>query len=195
MSEFIPIGRSFPRRRNRVLKNLARFVFWSFGWKVTGEIPDTPKMVIVGAPHTSHWDVIIGLLASFLLEMRVSWMGKHSIFVWPVARWFKHLGGIPVNRSSPGRVIQDVLNAFESNDQFVLGLSPEGTRKKVFKWKAGFHRIATKANVPIMAAGIDFKKRIVHMGPVFFPTENFIHDCELLKAHFSGYTPRKPANY
>jgi len=39
------------------------------GWRVVGEMPDDPKMVIIAAPHTSNWDYVLFL---FLLSLLLS---------------------------------------------------------------------------------------------------------------------------
>ena len=174
---------------------MARFAFWVTGWKVTGELPNESKLVIVGAPHTSNWDFVVGLLATFLLELRVHWIGKHSLFVGPFGVLLRRLGGIPVRRDSPGSLVQDVLKGFRTQDRFVLGLSPEGTRSRVEQWKKGFHLIARKADVSLLPAGIDFGRKVVHMGPILQPSEDAQADIEQLVDYFSSFQPKRPENF
>ena len=195
MSDPIRIGPNFPRRRSAFLKGFASGIFRITGWSVTGELPDTKKLVIVAAPHTSNWDFVFGLLASFYLELRVHWVGKHTIFVGPFGYILRRFGGIPVHRESPGTVIQDILKGYSSHEQFVMGVSPEGTRSKVKRWKQGFHVIARRAGVPVLAAGIDFNKKVIHMGPLFEMTDDVHSDIALLKRQFEGYQPRHPELY
>lgn len=46
----------------------------------------------------------------------------------------------------------------ESNHLYLIN-TPEGTRSRAEKWKNGFFYIAQKADVPIMLAYCDFKKK------------------------------------
>jgi 1-acyl-sn-glycerol-3-phosphate acyltransferase len=195
VNDIIPIGPRFPRRPNAFLKGCAHFAFWISGWKVTGELPDEPKLVIISAPHTSNWDFVVGLLATFILELRVHWIGKHSIFIGLFGVILRRIGGIPVRRDRPGTLIQDVLQGFREHDQFVLGLSPEGTRSWVEHWKRGFHLIARKANVSVLPASIDFGRKEVHMGPVFKPTADAQADIEQLLVYFSAFEPKQPEKF
>jgi len=181
-----------PYRRNRLLKWLATTLLNISGWKIEGEIPNEPKMVMIGAPHTSNWDFILGLLTVWKLELEMHWVGKHTIFIPPFRRLFAFFGGIPVNRSEPGTLFRDILNHFERNDSFLLAMSPEGTRQKVSRWKPGFHRIAQMAGVPVLPAGIDFATKTVQFGTIFQLTDDFDADVIELNKFFNQFTPRHP---
>ncbi len=181
-----------PRRRNRFLRVLATWLLNMSGWSVEGDIPDHPKMVLIGGPHTSNWDFIVGLLTVWSIELDVHWVGKHTIFKPPFRRLFAYFGGIPVNRDQPGTIFRDIIVQFERRDQFLLAISPEGTRRKVVRWKPGFHRIAKMAGVPILPSAIDFGTKRVHFGPIFEPGEDFDQDVRVLQEFFGRFTPRHP---
>ena len=191
----IEIGPRVPRRRNRFLKLVGSTVLGVAGWRITGRIADEPKFVLTGGPHTSNWDFIFALMSVWKLELDVHWIGKHTIFRWPFRGLFQYFGGIPVNRSNPGTLFRDVLHGFGDNDHFVLALSPEGTRKKVKRFKPGFHRIASKARVPIIPAGVDFAEKTLDFGDPIIPGEDFQADAALLRAYWERFTPRFPDQF
>ena len=60
------------------------FVFLKMlGWRIEGEVPDIKKFVIIAAPHTTNWDFPITLAMTFVLKIKIYWMGKAAIFRWP----------------------------------------------------------------------------------------------------------------
>lgn len=137
----------------------------ALGWKIRGELPDEPKMVIVGAPHTSNWDFFLFLAALHHLDFTARFLGKSSLFRWPFAFMFRKVGGIPVDRSGPGGLVGQVEAAFEAEDEMILVIAPEGTRSAAPRWKSGFVEIAESAGVPVVLAGVDGINRVVTIGP------------------------------
>ena len=190
--DVIPIGSRIPRRGGRLSQRIFAAVLGLMGWRITGSIPDEPKMVMIAGPHTSNWDFVMGVLCLFTLGLKVRWIGKHTIFVGPFGTWLRHFGGIPVNRSSPGALFRDVLNGFKENEAFIFGLSPEGTRSKVAEWKPGFHRIARAAGVPLLLVGVDFGRITMHFGPLYEVSDDFEADVSALKVHYNSFTAKHP---
>ena len=166
-----------------------------FGWSFAGHLPDVPKQVVIVAPHTSNWDFVIGVLALFALDLRANWIGKHTIFTPPFNIVMEWLGGIPVNRSLPNDLVNATRQRFEQEQQMVLGIAPEGTRKRVDKWKQGFYRIASGANVPIVCACIDYQTRTIGFGPTIDPSGDYEKDFETIREFYSGVTARFPEKF
>ncbi len=163
------------------------------GWRIEGTFPDVSKLVAIVAPHTSNWDFTLGLAVIFALDLRVSWLGKHSIFRPPVRRLFRWLGGIPVDRSASHGVVGDCVKAFQAAPALLLALSPEGTRKGVSRWKSGFYSIATGAGVPILPVAFDYREHVIRLLPLFHPDGNLDQDLPRIQALFSttqGLRPR-----
>jgi 1-acyl-sn-glycerol-3-phosphate acyltransferase len=75
-----------------------------------------------------------------------------------------------------------------------LGLSPEGTRKKVEQLKTGFYYIALKANVPIIPVSLNFEKKVVDFGKPFYTTGNIESDLICLNKHFVDAKGKIPEN-
>jgi 1-acyl-sn-glycerol-3-phosphate acyltransferase len=120
----------------------------------------------------------------FATELRVSWLGKHTLFRTPFKSCLGWLGGIPVNRSASHGVVGECVQAFESVPALILALAPEGTRKGVSQWKTGFYRIAVAAGVPIMPVGFDYREHVVQLMPLFHPSGNLELDLPLLESLF-----------
>ena len=154
------------------------------GWRIEGTFPTDPKFVTIVAPHTSNWDFPLGVAVIFALELRASWLGKHTLFETPLQGFFRWLGGIPVNRSASHGVVGDSVQAFAAVPALLLALAPEGTRKGVSRWKSGFYAIAMGAGVPIMPVAFDFQKRVVSLMPPFNPSGNLDQDLPLIQALF-----------
>lgn len=155
------------------------------GWRIEGTMPAESKFVAIVAPHTSNWDFSLGVAVLFTLELRVSWLGKHSLFKPPFQGFFRWLGGIPVDRRASHGVVGACVQAFEAAPALLLALSPEGTRKGVSRWKTGFYSIAAGARVPILPVAFDYRDHVVHLLPLFQPSGDLDRDLPLIQTQFS----------
>src|SRR5690606_509616 len=126
----------------------------------------------------------------FSMGLDFHWMAKKEAFVPPFGSILRWLGGIPVDRDAPRGLVQQVIDQFKARDQFVLVITPEGTRKKVARWKSGFYRIAVAADVPIVLGYADYPKRIIGFGPAIYPSGNLEADMEKILAFYAMITPR-----
>ena len=167
------------------LKALGKSYLRLSGWRIEGAWPEVSKYVAVVAPHTSNWDFPLGLAVAFSVELRVSWLAKHTLFRPPFKTCLTWLGGVPVNRSAAHGVVGGCVRAFEAAPALMLTVAPEGTRKGVSEWKSGFYRIATQAGVPIMPIGFDYREHVVRLMPLFQPSGNLEQDLPLIQARFS----------
>jgi 1-acyl-sn-glycerol-3-phosphate acyltransferase len=190
-----PLSRSAPRQGGAASRAVGRAVLRLLGWWVEGEVPDVPRCVLVGAPHTSNWDFVVGIGAKLALGLRVGWLGKHTIFKRPFAGLLRRLGGIPVDRAAAERIVETAVERFRTEPQLFLGLTPEGTRQRVERWKSGFHRIAVGAGVPILPVRIDWSRRAIVLAPLFFPSGDYERDLAELQAGFSPAMARYPESY
>jgi len=165
------------------------------GWRIAGAFPDLPRFVIVVAPHTSNWDFPVGLAAKFALGLRADFLGKHTLFRWPLGWVLRRLGGIPVNRAQPEGVIEAVEARMRSEPTFVLVIAPEGTRKRTTGWKTGFHRIALATGVPIVPVWFDWSTRTVGIGAPVMATADMAGDIARLRTLYTRNMARCPANF
>lgn len=184
-----------PQRGNRVTRFLGQAYMAAIGWRLAGEVPDFPKYVLVLAPHTSNMDFLVGLAPLFALGIRVSFMAKSALFWEPFGTYLRWLGGVPVDRSAAGGAVRGALNEFEKRDKFVLLITPEGTRKKVTRWKSGFHRIARKAGVPIVPLTFDYGRHEFRFGSPYEPTDDMQGDIKAVQAFFNADQAKNPNQY
>jgi 1-acyl-sn-glycerol-3-phosphate acyltransferase len=185
------LGSEIPKRDSRFLRAVGRGMLHLLGWRIEGEIPNLPKLVIAVAPHTSNWDFIVGMAAMFALDLRLSFIGKHTLFVGPFAAVMRWLGGIPVDRTSAHGVVDDSVRAFNSVDRRVLAIAPQGTRKPVARFRSGFLHIAHGARVPVLLAALDYGVRTVRLGPYFTPGDDIEAEREKVEAFFRPVRGRK----
>lgn len=155
-----------------------------FGWKLETVHEAPPKFVLVAAPHTSNWDLPFMLATSYVMEIPISWMGKHTLFVPPFNAFFKALGGIPVDRRARHNKVQWAIEQFEKNDHLVLAVPPKGTRGKADYWKSGFYHIALGAKVPIGLGYLDFEKKTCGILGFVMPTGDVRADMDKLRAFY-----------
>jgi 1-acyl-sn-glycerol-3-phosphate acyltransferase len=165
------------------------------GWSFEGTIPNEPKFVIIVAPHTSNWDFIVGVLALFSLGFRVSFLGKHTLFKWPLGWFMRWLGGVPVERSVSKDRVADTIAAFDSSRQLILAVAPEGTRKPVKNWKTGFYHVAHGAHVPIVPVAFDYGRKVVRLFPPFWATGDVDGDIQRIRSGYVGVVARNPDNF
>ena len=187
----VPIlGDSTPRRGNFFSAAVGRAVLGLFSWGFEGSIPNVSKAVLIVAPHTSNWDFFIGVAAMFGLGLRVVFLGKHTLFTWPLGSVMRWLGGIPVDRRATRGVVDETVKLFAGSEQMILALSPEGTRSSVERWKTGFYYVAMEAQVPIVPVELDYGRRLVRIGGRFEPTGELDRDLQTLEEFFLGVEGR-----
>lgn len=162
------------------------------GWRVQGNLPDLAKFVLIGAPHTSNWDFLLFLGVIFTLRANVRFMGKTELFRWPIGAFFRYCGGVPVQRSKSTGLVDQMVEAANRSDKFILTIAPEGTRHHVQEWKRGFYHIAKGAGIPIVLAVVDGKHKTVRIGQVFYPTENIEADMKAIQGFFTGIVGINP---
>jgi 1-acyl-sn-glycerol-3-phosphate acyltransferase len=186
---------SAPRRGNAASRALGRLVLAAFGWRIEGALPDRPKLVAAVAPHTSNWDFVFAAAAMLALGIRASWLGKNSLFRWPFGLLLRWLGGLPVDRRNAHGTVEALIDEFASHEQLVLGIAPEGTRRRVKRWKTGFYRVALGAQVPIVVVSLDYRKRAVGLGDVLTPSGDMEADFARMQVIYDSVLPKNPEQY
>ncbi len=156
------------------------------GWKIINDFPrDIKKYIIIAGPHTSNWDFPLGVAVKFARKIDVNFIGKHTLFKPPYGFIFTALGGQPVDRTKSTNLVDQIIEVFNSQEEFIFALSPEGTRKKVSKWKTGFYHVAKGANVPIVMATLDFGRKQVLIDEPYYLTgdmkKDFLHFHDFFK--------------
>ena len=164
----LPLPPNAPRvRSNAFARWLGRSFLRLGGWRMEGEFPDIPRLVLLGAPHSSNWDGIWGFAAKVAMGLDIRILGKHQLFWWPLGPLLRRLGVISVNRDAARGVTEQAAALIVGADRFWFGLAPEGTRKPVPRFKAGFWKIAKGAGVPVLPAYFDYPRKVIGIGPPF----------------------------
>ena len=157
-----------------------------FRWRKEGAVPDIPKYVMIAAPHTSNWDLVITLVMAFSFRIKIFWIGKHTIFKRPFGSICRWMGGIPVDRRRSGDTVAQIVQVFNGQKNLVIVIPPEGTRRKVHYWKTGFYYIAHGAGVPIVLGYIDYKRKVGGLGPAIMTSGNIDADMDTIKRFYQG---------
>ncbi|MEE2700510.1 MAG: 1-acyl-sn-glycerol-3-phosphate acyltransferase [Bacteroidota bacterium] len=176
-------------------KILSKIVFKLIGWKVVGIIPELNKYLAISAPHTSNWDFLIGRCFAYIVGLKPKYLIKSELYFWPLSVLINLNGGIPVYRKTGKNTVDQVVERIKQEDKFILGIAPEGTRKRVEKWKTGFYYIAQRSNVPIVLMYMDYQKKEVGYFDVLTPTGDIQKDLAIIQDYYKDVVGCKPEQY
>ena len=184
-------------RRPSLLSRLVRKAFVTFyrlrGWKAHGAPPVDGRCVIIAAPHTSNWDFLYFIGLTEDIGIQPHFMAKDSLFRWPMGKFMRDMGGVPVVRSSRQNVVDTMAAEFARRDRFMLTIAPEGTRGKVGQWRTGFYHIAMKAGVPLVVGMMDYGTKTGGLGPAIWPTGDYDADMAKIFEFYQTVTPKHPS--
>jgi len=163
------------------------------GWKVSGPHPnDVKQKVIIAAPHTSGWDLPLGLLLKYQIDLDVRFVGKKSLFKWPFDKFFRMWGLLPIDRTKGISVVDEIIQLFKDGKINSIGLAPEGTRVKVKKFKSGFYRIAKALDIPVVMAKFDYEAKEISFSPPYFLKKTKEEDMSYIESYFRGTKGKIP---
>lgn len=174
------------------MQKICQFILKLIGWKIVGRLPDDKKYIIIVAPHTSNWDLIIGLIARFAVGVKINFLAKNQVFFFPLGILLRAMGGTPVDRSKKGNKVEQAVALFQNSDELKLGLAPEGTRSPVTRWKEGFYYIAYQAEIPIVMIGFDYSSKEIKIQDPFWPSGDINKDFPKIIEYFRTVKGRYP---
>lgn len=172
-------------------RRLCAWILRRMGWRLTGEFPRIPKLVVIVAPHSSWWDGLIGLLFKVAVGLDVTFMAKRELFFPPLGWLLRRLGGVPIERSAAHGVVEQMAIRFARTDRMWLALAAEGTRKPVKKWKSGFWHIARRARVPILMLYFHYPEKRIGIGPVYEPTPDLEADMAHIREFYRPWMGKR----
>jgi 1-acyl-sn-glycerol-3-phosphate acyltransferase len=181
-----------PRMGNKFSQWLGTTLLKLMGWRYSGTFPCYSKMILAVAPHTSNWDFVLGLAVAFNLRLKISFFGKHNLFIPPFSYFLRYCGGIPIERSSQHGVVDSMADKMRQAKSMLLCLAPEGTRSPISPWKTGFLHIAHKADVPVFLVAFDYKKKLIEFGPTHNISDNTQHELHRIYLHFEQVQGKYP---
>ena len=174
------------------LQRWARRALAASGWTVDVAWPPGPRCVIIVYPHTSNWDFVVGYLAKLATGLPVHWIGKDTLFRWPVASLLRRMGGIPVNRRERTGIIERLAGELRRRRRMWLAIAPEGTRARSDHWKSGFYHLALAAGVPVGLAFIDYSSKVVGLGTYLTLTGDVERDLARVREAYAGKVGKHP---
>lgn len=177
--------RAFPRWLGRTVLRLG-------GWRMVGELPDVPKLVLIGAPHSSNWDGVWGFAAKLAIGVDAHVLGKDTLFKVPLlGALLRRLGVVPVDRRNARGVAEQAAAMIRDADRLWFALAPEGTRKPVEQWKSGFWKIARAADVPVLPVYFHYPDKVIGIGPLWRMTDDFAADMARIRAWYAPWKGKR----
>ncbi len=175
---------------------LARLFLRLTGWQPEGERPEPAKFVLIAAPHTTNWDFPFTLAFARVFNLKILWMGKHTLFKGPLGPIMRRLGGLPIQRHLRKNVVEQTADLLRNAaDELVITVPAEGTRSRVEYWKSGFYHIARAADVPIVLGYLDYKRKRGGFGAAIKPTGDLKADMDLSRAFYADKVGKYPENF
>lgn len=171
---------------------------WLVLWRWKASPPQEPipdRCVMIAAPHTTNWDFPLTLAIARVSGVKISWLGKRSLFRGPAGPIMRRLGGIAIDRGAAGGMVTGLAKEFVHRHRLVLVVPAEGTRSFTEYWKSGFYRIAEQADVPIVCSYVDRRTRTGGFGPVMTPTGDLTADMDRIRAFYTGREGLKPNRF
>ncbi len=180
-----------PRKGNKLTRYIGASLLRLGGWKIVGELPNESKIIAAAAPHTSNWDFVLSMLAVLSLGVKASYLMKKEAFFWPFAGLFRWLGGVPVARAKAGGMVGSLVTWLQQQDKAWLLITPEGTRKKVARYKTGFLRVSELTGVPVVLVAWDYPSKSIVIDKVWTLSGDHEKDCDAIREYLCGrYTGR-----
>jgi 1-acyl-sn-glycerol-3-phosphate acyltransferase len=184
-----------PRAKRRFRRALARLFLRATGWRPEGEHPAALRYVLIAAPHTTNWDFPYLLAFAEHFGMRISWLGKASLFRFPLGPVMRALGGVPIERSRSANRVAEMARVFGDHEELGLVVPAEASRGRTDYWKSGFYYIALTAGVPIVMSYLDYARKIGGIGPAFVPTGDVAHDMDAVRRFYADKQGKFPAAF
>jgi len=195
MQEVVPrLPPNVPKMGNALTRGFGRVMLRLARWRVVGGLPDVPKFIVIAAPHTSNWDWVVAMFALLGLGVRINYLIKNTAFFWPLSVILRLTGGVPVDRSAPAGMVEDVARRVAANHEIIVVITPEGTRKRVEAWKTGFLRIAKATALPVVQVSWDYPSRTITLGPVAELSGDLDVDMQRVRNYYRQFTGKNPAN-
>ena len=173
--------------KTTVSPSWAKFCGWLLkkkGWESVGGPMKEQKAIVLGVPHTSFKDFLVSYLFYTQYGKVAHIMIKKQFFWWPMGALLRALGAVPVDRKSPTETVRSLIHIMEDVPEFHLAIAPEGTRKPVKRWKAGFHLIAKETGATVYLGYYDWGRKRISVGEPFELTDDVKADMQRMYDHY-----------
>ena len=178
------------------MKKISNFLFFKLmGWTCEYTVPERKKCIICVAPHTSNWDFIIAKLFYWAIGRKSGFVMKKQWFFWPLGTIFRKMGGIPITQNKNMSMTEKITETARKSEEFVLAITPEGTRSRVEKWHRGFYYIAKNAGIPIQCYAIDYKHKHITGTLEIQPSDNMENDFRTIMKYYENIHAKYPEKF
>lgn len=165
-------------------RSICKLLLKLMGWKtINGKMPHK-KAIIIGVPHTSSWDFVISYLYYTSVGGLAHIMIKKEFFYWPIGALLRKMGAIPIDRARGASVTKQIIFEMNQRDEMHLAITPEGTRKRNKRWKAGFHTIAKATGATVYLGFFDFGKKEIGWTETLELTDDVDADISQMKSWY-----------
>jgi len=185
-----------------LMKLLARSLFALTGWTYNNNMPPGIRQsVMIAAPHTSKWDFLYTRLAFVLMDIPVRITIEHRYTKFPYGPFIRALGGIGIDRRPKKEgeerpsMVAAMVDLFKKHPDFVMLVTPEGTRNLRTRWKTGFYHVALQAKVPVALGYLDYGKKEAGVSKVVYPSGDMKKDLQEIMAFYKNIVPRWPERF
>ena len=127
------------------------------------------------------------MLVVIAIGVDITILGKRELFIWPLSSLLRWIGVVPVDRFATHGIVGDMSARFAKSRQLWLGIAPEGTRKRMPKWRTGFWHVARAADVPILPIAFHYPDKIIHVGAVLETSDDVDADIAKLRDFYAPY--------
>ncbi len=173
-----------------LLRYLATFVLWLFGWTTEDFPAGIHRAVVVCSPHTSYWDGFWGICYKIKSGLPIRCAMKKEALPSSLHWVLRAFDVILIDRNKKYKdakhhnTVQTIVALFRTGQPLLLGIAPEGTRKKINRWRPGFYHIATQAHVPIVLCAMDYNRGQIFFKKVLYPTGNYETDLKKIQTFY-----------
>lgn len=188
-------GSLTPQKSSVLSRAIGRLLLSLLRWQIKGEVHNAKKFVMILAPHTSIWDFYVGIAGKLAVGLHSSWFISSAYTWWPLGFFLRRLGGIPIYRNGSHNLVSQIVESFNKHERMMVTLFPEGTRKKVGRWRTGFWYIASQAGIPIQLVSFDYAKRVTQCGPVFVPSGDIEADMKKIQEFYRNVQAKHPEQF
>ena len=162
------------------------------GWRVEGQRPDSPRTIVIAAPHTSNWDFVYLLGAAAVFRMKIHWLGKKELFRPPFGWLMRAFGGIPVERSKSTALVEQIVVQLQEEGERHIVVPPSGTRSRTDHWRSGFYWMAHDAQVPVVCGFLDYRRKVAGLGLTFVPSGDVAADMAEVRDFYRPIVGKYP---
>lgn len=185
------------------LKWIFRFLFKFYGWKLDRNMPEYGEQaVLIAAPHTSNWDFPYVITCFDQLKIPVRFTIKKEWIKWPYKSTMLKFGAVGIDRSPKvagekrRSMVDAMTDLFKEHKNFILTVTPEGTRSKSTHWKTGFYHVAKNAGVPILLSYLDYKTKKAGVGKMIWPSDDMEADMrEIMEFYNTQAVGKNPEDF